>query len=512
MSKQSSPTRKRKPPADGLLAVIDIGSNSLRLVVFDTADRTLHPLFNEKILCGLGRGLDKTGRLNPDGVPLAQDYLLRFTRLARAMGVDRIDLIATAAIRDAEDGPDFVAEAERACGSPIRTLSGEEEGRLAALGVAAGIPDATGIVGDLGGGSLELAELRNGQPGRSVSLPLGPLRLIGRHDGKPAAMRQEIDRQLATVGWLAENARAGDGTLYAVGGAWRNLARLHMQHRRYPLHVIHGYGMSRTEIDDVERLVGHLGPRSLARIEGVSRRRAETLPAAALVLAQLVKTLRYKTVVFSAHGLREGHLFEAMPAERRAEDPLFSAAEAMAEKWARFGGMSDGLAAWTAPLFEDETPIQRRLRLASCKLADIAWRDHADYRARQAFQRILYFPFAGIGHGDRVFLALAGFARYGGAEKAGAVAPFLGLLPRDAAARARQLGLAQRLAYQVSGASADVLRRSDLTLDAKGRLTLRLRDVGVPSGRGAVERRLQALGAALGAADTAIEESKAAKA
>lgn len=512
MSKQPARAKKRKPPADGLLAVIDIGSNSLRLVVFDTADRTLHPLFNEKILCGLGRGLDKTGRLNPDGVPLAQDYLLRFTRLARAMGVDRIDLIATAAIRDAEDGPDFVAEAERACGYPVRILSGEEEGRLAALGVAAGIPDATGIVGDLGGGSLEIAELRDGRPGRSVSLPLGPLRLIGRHDGNPAAMRREIDRQLATVDWLAENAGDGDGTLYAVGGAWRNLARLHMAQRHYPLHVIHGFRMRRAEIDDVERIVGHLGPRSLARIEGISRRRVETLPAAAIVLARLMRTLRCKSVVFSAHGLREGHLFETLPAKRRSEDPLFSAAEAMAERWARFGGMSDALAAWTAPLFADETAAQRRLRLASCKLADIAWRDHADYRAHQAFQRILYFPFVGIGHGERVFLALAGFARYGGAEKADQIASFLNLLPRHAVARARRLGLAQRLAYQVSGASADVLRHSALKLDAKGRLILRLRDVGVPAGRGTVERRLQALGNALGATDTAIEESKAEKA
>ncbi len=498
---------RRSAPAKGPVAVVDIGSNSVRLVVFDTEDRTLRPLFNEKVLCGLGRSLNSTGRLDQEGIALARTNLLRFTRLTRAMGVGQMDLVATAAVRDAEDGPAFVQEVEQICERPVQVLDGIEEGRLAAVGVLAGLPDAAGVVGDLGGGSLELVEIKDGKTARSTTLPLGPLRLAELCGGRIGAMRREVDRQLAEVDWIAERAAESDERVfYPVGGAWRNLARLHMEQHSYPLHVVHGYRMRRSQIESVESVVSRMGPHSLARIRGISRRRLEVLPTAAVILARVLKALRYKDVLFSAYGLREGYIFDALPQRQRDRDPLIAAAEQMAETGSRFGGMCRQLMTWTAPLFPGESREEERLRMASCLLSDIAWREHTDYRARLALHRILYFPFAGITHSQRAFLAYACFTRYGGTEESEEMSPLLGLFSAEAERRARVLGLAQRLAYQVSGATGTVLALSALRLDDSGRLSLRLPGDEVTPGRGSVERRLEALGEALEASEVSFDD------
>ena len=483
--------------------------------MFDARGRALMPMFNEKVLCGLARGLSATGRLDPEGAERALRNLVRFTRLARAMGVGRIDLLATAAVREADDGAVFVAEIERLCGLPVRVLDGTEEARLSALGVIAGLPDATGVMGDLGGGSLELVELRGGRPGRSATLALGPFRLMERCGGDLAAMRREVDRALEEGGWRATATRPGEGapeiaaagtrTFFPVGGAWRNLARIHMEQSGYPLHVIHGYPMAGAEIEDLSRLIGGLGPRSLARIQGVTKRRLETLPAAALVLGRVIEVLGCREVIFSAFGLREGHAYSLLPEAERARDPLIAVAEDIAAREARFDDLGHRLAAWTEPLFPDEDANEARLRLASCLLSDIAWREHPDYRAEQALGRILHFPFIGVGHGERVFLATAAFIRYGGSERAKKAARYQRLMTPEAARRARVLGLAQRLAYQVSGATRAVLARSALDFDGADTLRLILPDDGAAPRGAAVERRFEALAAALGASHATIE-------
>ena len=421
------------------VAVVDIGSNSVRLVVFDVYDRALRPLFNEKVLCGLGRGMSKDNRLNPQKVSTqAKESILRFTRLVDAMGVKRLDMIATAAVRDAVDGPDFVTDIERIASCPVRVLDGAEEGRLSATGVSAGLSDAEGVVADLGGGSLELVELKDGQPGRSDTLPLGPFRLIELCKRDVSAMRREIDEQLSKVDWIETKVSDGGvlALLYSVGGAWRNLARLHMEQHSYPLHVIHGYRMRRAEVEDIESVVGRMGPRSLARIKDISRRRLETLPVAAVILGRVLKAFRFKSVIFSAYGLREGHIFQALSKQEQERDPLMVASEEMATRGARFGGMSQELMDWTTPLFPDEDKAQKRLRRASCLLSDIAWREHVDYRAEQALQRVLYHPFSGLTHSARVFLAFTIFTRYGGSETSKEIVDYLAIL----SGRAKQPG------------------------------------------------------------------------
>jgi exopolyphosphatase/guanosine-5'-triphosphate,3'-diphosphate pyrophosphatase len=499
------PQQVPAPRSDGRadqrrLAVIDIGSNSIRLVVFEGLRRAPLPLFNEKVICGLGRGLMQSGRLSEDGVQLALPNLARFSLMARAMGADRLDLLATAAVREAENGPDFIAEVERRCGQAVRVLSGEEEARISALGVLAGTPEADGVMGDLGGGSLELVELTEGKLGASATLSLGPLRLIDLADGDLAAARAEIDRQLAAIGWLAQQRGR---SFYAVGGAWRALARIHMSQVNYPLHVIHGYELKRPEAEKTLDVLGQLGRRSLAKMTSVTRRRVETIPYAALLLSRVLALARPDRVFWSSFGLREGFLFDLLPDEERAKDPLIETVIDFARREGRFGEIGDDLSAWTEPLFADEKQPWRRLREATCHLSDIAWREHPDYRATHALTRILHHPFSGVDHPGRAFMAFAVFTRYGGSGEDGDVDKAAVLITGKNRKRARVLGLAVRLAYTLSAGTRELLHKTALELDEDA-LRLRLPgDGSVPQGE-AVERRFAALAAAIGVKQSEI--------
>lgn len=481
---------------DRRIAVIDIGSNSIRLVVFDGLKRAPATVFNEKVLCGLGRGLQSSGQLNPEGVELAVPNLIRFTALTHAMGVERVDLIATAAVRDAQNGPDFVKTVEQACGHPVNVLSGAEEARLSALGVIAGNPQADGIMGDLGGGSLELVDVKNGKIGAATTLALGPLRLMESCGDNRQKARAKIDEILEAVDWLA----AGEGRFfYPVGGAWRNLARLHIEQKRHPLHAIHGHMIASDEAIKLARLVSRQGKSSLSGINFISRRRRETLPLGSLVLGRLLRKTKSRIVSFSTYGLREGYLFDQLSKRQQAADPLLSAAREFAEREGRFGGLGDALLRWSDPLFPEEDAEERRLREAVCHLSDFAWREHPDFRASQAMRRILHHPLVAIDHRGRSFLAYTIFLRYGGLPTARESEAAVLLLSERWKTRASLLGSALRLAFRVSGATGEILDRCRLSVEGSMLELVLPNDGTVPDGE-AVHRRLRAL-AAIGGFD-----------
>ena len=262
-------------------AVVDIGSNSIRLVIFDRRAHALLQVFNEKVMCGLGRGLNKSGRLNPEGVAAALENLPRFAAVAAAMGASDPVVFATAAVRDAADGPEFLAAVRERAGFDVRLVSGDEEARLAALGVASGILEADGVVGDLGGGSLELISLKGTTLGDHATLPLGVFRVMRDGDGQ-AAMATAIDRELDRLPWLKE---LRGRNFYPVGGTWRALARIHMGWVDYPLHVIHHYAITGRTAADMATLLSRFGRKSLSKIKGAPKRRQETLPYGSLVLS-----------------------------------------------------------------------------------------------------------------------------------------------------------------------------------------------------------------------------------
>lgn len=495
-----APIAQRTSAAAGgaRIAVVDIGSNSIRLVVFDRLTRAPVPLFNEKVLCGLGRGLEKSGRLNEAGVELALANLNRFVTIAAAMEVGRIDLLATAAVRDAANGREFVAQVERGCNVPVRVLSGEEEARLSALGVLAGIPEADGLMGDLGGGSLELVELTKGALGRHATLPLGPLRLMAAADRDEA--RRMVESHLGTLAWLGD---LRVPNFYPVGGAWRTLARIHMEQTHYPLHVIQQYHLARRQTEDVTRVLSRLGKRSLANLP---RRRAEILPYASIVLERLLRLCRPERIVFSAYGLREGHLYSELPAAEQKKDPLLAACSDIAMAEQRFAVLGPLLSDWLDPLFPLDGVAERRLRQAICLLSDLAWREHPDYRAKHAFTRMLYLPVGGIEHVERVIAAMALAVRYGGEPGGADLLSVVSMLDEAQRRRAMVTGLALRLAYSVSGATAELLSRTALRRDDV-RVTLLLPPGERAMHGEAVQRRLDALGKALGLA-TKVSESE----
>jgi len=460
-------------------------------VVYDGVRRAARMLLNEKVLCGLGRGLGESARLNAEGVELARVNLQRFVSLARAVGVARLDVLATAAVRDAADGKDFAAEIERRYGVPVRVLAGAEEGRYSALGVLSGIPDAQGIAGDLGGGSVELVPLAKGRAGAGATLPLGPLRLQPLADDEQR-LKDAIDKQLRTVPFLARDPTA---SFYAVGGAWRALARLHMEQSQYPLHIVQAYTLPRRDAENYLELVARQSRKSLERISTISKKRLEVVPLAARLLLRLLKRIEPRELVFSAAGLREGHLYSLLDAAEQRTDPLIAACLEHAEQNPRFGLMGETLFQWTSGLFAKERELRQRLRRAAALLSDIAWAEHPDYRAEQALRHALYMPVGGITHQERAFLALALHARYGGRVSLELSAP-LELLDEDSLAAARAMGLALRLGYTISGGVPGLL--SGVTLSVSdAAVTLAFTPATAGRYGETVQRRLDALGRAL---------------
>ena len=479
----------------GRIAVVDVGSNSLRLVVFERLGATLLPLLNEKIMCALGRGIALTGRLNPEGIELAFANLQRFVALARALGVDHLAIIATAAVREAEDGRAFAAEAERRCGVPVRIVEGSEEARLSAAGVLAGIRRADGVVSDLGGGSVELVRVDSAAAapiGAGVSLPIGPLRLTELGDNRKA-LAETIERAIADAPVLRQ---AAGKTLYLVGGAWRAIARLHMEQTHYPLHIIHEYAIARRPAEGFLDIIAGQSRRSLERIASISRKRLELVPLAALILRELIAAGRPERIVFSAFGLREGYAAGLLPPDPRS-DPLIAATMGIAASQSRGGSDGDRLQRWMAPVFPELDERARRLHRAACWLSDFAWTEHPDYRAEHAFTRSLRMPVAQINHRERVFVALALHARYGGAADDPVKAATRALLDDGAAGEARSLGLALRLAYTLCGGALELLDEARLARDANG-IVLELPPTGSLFIGEVVQRRLDALGRALG--------------
>ena len=487
---------RTEPPKYRPVAVVDIGSNSVRVVVYDGLRRSPAPVFNEKILCGLGKGVALSGRLSEAGIVRALAALRRFRTLARQIGAKEIYAVATAAAREASNGEAFIDSAEKALGCGIDILTGKEEARLAALGVIAGIPEADGIAGDLGGGSLELIDIKDGKVRDGVTLPLGPLRLIDMSGGSITKARKIVDEHLAKAGILGKLKNRG---FYAVGGTWRNLARLHMAQTKYPLHVLHCYRLTRQQASGVADLISGLSPSSLKDIREVSKSRSDTMPYGALVLERLLEHSKPSHVEVSVYGVREGLLYAKLPQRKRESDALLASCWDFARRYARSPEHELELCDWTDQLFGvgglKETPQQQRLRYAACLLADIGWRAHPDYRAERSLSMISQAAFVGVDHPGRVFLALTVFYRYEGEFTSDGLTR---MIDDDAHGRAHLLSSVFRLAYILSAAMPGMLPKIKLEFQDGKKLALILpRKLADLNGE-RVEKRMQGLAAELG--------------
>lgn len=474
----------------GRQAIIDIGSNSVRLVVYNGPARAPSVLFNEKVSAGLGKGLGDGAKLDRHAKVQALRALSRFGAVARAMDVAAIRTVATAAVRDAADGAAFIAEIEQ-LGLPVELLSGDQEGRASGYGVISAFPAADGIVGDLGGGSLELARVRGGAVHETVSLPLGVLRLAALKKGR-GVIDRHVKKLLVEADWhTAER----DLPFWLVGGSWRALARLHMYLTDYPLPVLHGYAMPPEAASRLVRALGRMDRKRLKGIDAIPGGRIGALNDAAALLATMTRQLGARSLIVSACGLREGLLFADLSPADRAQDPLIEAARQVGSALGRFREHGDLLAKWIAPLFADESAAHARLRHVACLLGDVGWMANPELRAQRGLDIALFGNWIGVDARGRAMIAHALYTSFGGGA---APAPLVAQLssPEDCA-RAATWGLAMRLGQRLSGGVAGPLEESRLAIDDKT-LTLTL-----PEGQAllygeAVERRQKQLAAVLG--------------
>jgi len=422
------------------VGVVDVGSNSVRLVVFDGAARSPAYFYNEKIMCALGAGLSTTGKLNPEGRLRAVQALRRFQHLAEGMGTGPLSVVATAAVREAEDGPEFCAEVVAKTGLKVWVIDGREEARLSAQGVLLGWPGSYGLVCDIGGSSMELAEINDGRVGRRISSQLGPLKLRDIKGGKTARKAVIVD----TLAQMKEALGPQKNRLFLVGGSWRAIARIDMYRRGYPLHVLHEYRMTAKSVRETAAFIQKSNLEELRIAAGVSLSRMGLVPHATEVLREVVKAFKPHDIAVSSYGIREGLLYEQMPQRLRDRDPLIEACRFAEAKDARVPGFGKLLFNYIQPLFKSAKPERQRLIKAACLLHDVSWRAHPDYRAEVCFDNATRANLGGLKHSERVFLGLALLYRYSNKRQGTQFEELYPILSEDELLQAEVLGKAMR--------------------------------------------------------------------
>ncbi len=457
MSQTNSKTTK-----DARIGIIDIGSNSIRLVVYDQNKRTPIPIYNEKVLCALGKGLASSGVLNPEGVVMGKDALRRFIAMSRNMGIQNPHIIATAAIRDAKDGRDFTGWLEKTYNVKADVISGEEEAMLGAFAVCSSIYKPRGITADLGGGSLELVRVDSGAIDGHNSLLLGSLRMLDESKGDKGKLRKLIDKRFAEIDWL-DNEKTP--SIYAIGGSFRALAKMHMVANNYPLQILHEYTVEAKEFLSFVRDIAAMSVEKLEKYPGGAAKRAASLPGAAMVLETLITTCKADNIIFSASGIREGYVYKKLSVRERDDDGLIFSCREFASRNGRSNEYSGELFEWMQPLLPQEDERMKRLRLAFCLLSDIAIHIHPEYRGDWAYERIIYSAFTSITHAERVTLALALYHRY--QFKIKAEYPQLKLISNADKAWAKLVGTSANLAYHLSGSITGNLPKTNLVIKNK---------------------------------------------
>ncbi|AVW90414.1 Ppx/GppA family phosphatase [Celeribacter baekdonensis] len=476
------------------VGVVDVGSNSVRLVVFDGAARSPAYFYNEKIMCGLGAGLRETGRLNPEGKLRAMVAIRRFQKLAQGMGIPPLTAVATAAVREAEDGPAFREEIERETGLSLWVIDGEEEARLSAQGVLLGWPEADGLVCDIGGSSMELAVVTGGTVGKRLTSPLGPLKLQGLKGGR-TGLKDHITPIMAD---LVAKMGKDHKRIYLVGGSWRAIARIDMERRNYPLHVLHEYRMSSRAVTDTIKFIRKSNMDELRAKTGTSSARMSLVPIASEVLRQLVHAFHPKEICISSYGIREGLLYEQMPDQIRARDPLIEACRFSEMKDARTPGFGKRLHRFIEPMFRARQYEKMRIVRAACLLHDVTWRAHPDYRAEVCFDNATRANLGGLTHNERIFLGLALLHRYKNSRDGTPFADLIAMLPDKDIRDAEVLGKAMRFGAMFAFEAPDELAKLDY-FPKKKVLILTLRPEAEDLFGEVAQARFQSLANSLGA-------------
>jgi len=443
---------------NGRRAVFDIGSNSVRFVAYDGPPRAPMPIYNEKWPISLGQMVRDHGAIDEPSMAHLLAGVGRFVKLAGYMEISDIKAVATAAIREARNGDEFIAGAAR-LGLTIEQLDGAQEAQAAGYGVLCNYGDVDGYVADLGGGSLEIARITSGKVTPLASLPLGTAKLLGRdEDGWRAAATAIRDA-------LAKHKQQGliraGRNLYMVGGTWRAAAHLHQHMTQYPIRILSHYEIAPGTLLQLQ--AGCEDEELKASLQTVSAQRSQLMPVAARMLGVLNDILEPSCFISSALGIREGLLFGQLSSEERADDPLLSGARFRGSRMGRRNFNGDRLFHWMQGLFADyDEGDDRRLRHAACLLADCAWNIHPDYRSAHALQTGIEGNWLGVDGAGRALIARALWSAYGDSKNDRAL--LSKLADRRALRRADKWGLAIRLAMRIDGGTGGILERSTIAI------------------------------------------------
>ena len=452
------------------LGVLDIGSNSVRLVIYELFGAHFTPVYNEKVLAGLGRDLNRTGNLSEAGKVATLAALKRFRILTDTLHLDNILIGATAALRVAADAPDFIEIIKDETGFEIEPISGLEEARLTAMGLISSQPTAKGLAADLGGASLELIKVEDGKAGQGISLPLGPFEVIGRDlAGFTNFSNSELKEKVAAELSKAKLEGRQGQALYLIGGAWRNLASVHQTQSGYPLKVVQSYSLSQRDAAELSHWAYTQGRETLLSYPEMKARRAETLPYCGFLLSELIKHVNPSEVVISQTGLREGIVYDHLSDTLKSRDALLDGCQDLAHgnlQAIHFG----------EPLFEFleeasqefissfDKANETRLRKAACYLAGFGKGLHPDYTPALVFDDILYAPFSALNHKERIYLSLMLYSSYTRKNLTGRRADIIALLSEEERKAAKIYGMAMRVGIVASGRSIDLLAQMQLIL------------------------------------------------
>jgi exopolyphosphatase/guanosine-5'-triphosphate,3'-diphosphate pyrophosphatase len=434
-------------------AIIDLGSNSIRMLIYDDFKLNPIPLFNEKAVCKLGKNLDKSKKLNADGCVSALKVLNRFKEILEVSEVRNLQIVATAALREADDAKSFLDKVEEIFNTEPRVLTGEEEAETAANGVILGFGNIDGVVADLGGGSLELTRVSNNIIHEKISLPLGVLRLMNNPIIKKKNLPKYIRNMLKDYKWLIEKKLKN---LYVVGGTWRALLKNHIYQDDYPLHVLHQYRLNRYSAVKYLNKISNLNKSSLKSLEPITKSRTQFLPYSSIILNELIEIVDPKYIICSISGLREGHMDFIYNKDKTKIDILNSHIDTIVFQKGDFGKSYLKYFNFIKPAFDGNEIFNDKLLNLSCILSKMDWGLGAFQKAGLVFNEVLNTPILQLSHQERVMIALASFWRHC-SLKYNPNYKYLGLLTNNQIINSKRVGAALRLSESLTSLSSLLL-------------------------------------------------------
>ena len=428
-------------------AIIDLGSNSIRMLIYDNLLNSQIPVFNEKAICELGKNLDKTGKLDPKGSDFALSVLQRFKRILSNLKVKKFKIIGTAAIREATDSKLFVAKVEKILKKKVEVLTGIEEAENSALGVIIGFQRVNGVVVDLGGGSLEIARVEKNIIYEKISLPLGVLRLFNQPKRNKDKINSIISFYLNKIEWLRKGKTKN---LYLCGGTWRTLLNAHIFKTNYPLSILHQYKLPAIEALKFSNRLSSVKLIKSEKLVGVTKSRTNYIPIGSYILSSLIKICDPSNILCSVSGVREGSLINKAYLNILKKDSLNRSVHFIALKKGDFGENYIKLYNFLKKIFpnkDENFPI--RLLLPACSLSNFDWGLGTYQRAELVFHEVINSPILKLSHNDRIKLGLVSFWRHC-STKYYPDLEFLKLLSNSEITACRRIGAALRFASSIS--------------------------------------------------------------